>query len=266
MLKQVAMAIIVMVAIAVPARADLHYTMHTEARQITTADPVNPMFGMASDILMRTMFPDGATDTTYWISDKGVRVELTKATAFAPAGAVFLQLVDGTMLVLNPNEHTYWKLNLPAMTPTILMAMTRLNPQAAVVHTGEFDTIAGVRAEHITSTMTMELPLPPTGMPLPPGMPTSIATTTDSWNSDQYASYAALAKSTANMMGLGGLIPEGFMLKNVMRNSMMPGFEIESVVTSNSEEPAPADAFDIPADYKEIVAPMPLGIQPPPPR
>ena len=230
MLKQVVLGLAVVVAVAAPARADLHYTLHTEARQVPTADPVNPMFGMAGDILMRTMFPDGATDTTYWVvTDKGIRVELTKANAIAPAGAILLQLVDGAIIVLNPKERTFWKLNLPAMTPTILTAMTRLNPQAAVVHTGEFDTIAGVRAEHITSTLTMDLPSPPPG--LPPGMPTSIATTTDSWNSDQYASYAALAKSTATMMGLGGLIPEGFMLKNVMRNSMMPGFEIESVVT-----------------------------------
>ena len=45
-------------------------------------------------------------------------------------------------------------------------------------------------------------------------------------------------------------------MRHVMRNSMTPGVEIESVVTQIAEEPAPADAFEIPADYKEVSAPF----------
>ena len=58
------------------------------------------------------------------------------------------------------------------------------------------------------------------------------------------------------VIGVGALIPQGFIMRHVMRNSMTPGVEIESVVTQIAEEPAPADAFEIPADYKEVSAPF----------
>jgi hypothetical protein len=250
-------AALLLLTFASPLRADLHYTLHTEAKPIATTEPANPFFG---DLLVRMILPEGATDSTYWVSDKGIRVELTKANVIIPAGSVLLHLSGGTTVVMNPQEHSYWKLTLPEMPPQVFTAMSQLNPQAALVHTGEFDTIAGVRAEHITNTITMELPAPPSGVPLPPDMPTSVTLRTDSWTSDQYAHYAALAKSTVGLMALGALIPDGFTLKTVMRNSMMPSYEIESVVTSLSEEAAPADAFDIPADYKEVPAPTRLGM------
>ena len=78
----------------------------------------------------------------------------------------------------------------------------------------------------------------------------------DLWMADRYADYASLAQAAATMMGFGALIPQGFMMRHVMRNSMMPGVEIESVVTHIAEEAAAADAFEIPADYKEVSAPF----------
>lgn len=258
MLRQVALGVFVAAAIAAPARADLHYTMHSEARQIPTADTVNPVFAMAGDMLISTMFPEGPNDSTYWVTDKGLRVELTKANALMPAGSVLLHLVDGTMLVLNPKEKTYWKIAMPAVPPTVLAGMAQMTPDISTVHTGKFDDIAGVRAEQITSTVTIQLPVGPMGAP--PGMPTSITMTTDSWSSDRYAPYAALSQAMAAMFGFGALVPQGFTLKSVIRSSIVPGFEFESVVTSIREEPAPADALEIPADYKETPAPASLGM------
>ena len=107
MLSRFAIGVVLALALNAPAFADLHDTLHTEARQVTPADPVNPVFGMASDMLMRTMFPEGPTDATYWVSDKGTRVELIKGNVLAPAGAVLLNLVNVGVLVLNPKEHTY---------------------------------------------------------------------------------------------------------------------------------------------------------------
>jgi hypothetical protein len=254
----VARVFVVALAFAAPLRADLHYTIHTEVHPITPTEPVNPMFVMMGDTLIRMMFPDAATDSTYWVSDKGIRVELTKANAMMPAGSVLLHLADGTTLVMNPKENTYWKIALPTFPPQLLAGMPLVKPEISVVRTGEFETIAGIRAEHITSSIMMDLPGRP-GVEAPPGMPTSISMSTDSWTSDQYANYAALAQATTGMMGLGALMPPGFTLKNVMRNSIMPGYEIESVVTNIAEEPAPADAFEIPADYKEVPAPARLG-------
>jgi TonB family protein len=198
------------------------------------------------------MLPEGPTDSIYWISDKGTRVELMKASAIMPAGSVLLNLVDGTTVVMNPKDKTYWKLSVPQTLPQMAGILSQMNPQRSDIRTGEFATIAGVRAEHLTSSTTMDLPAPPPGIPMPPGMPTSITISTDSWMAEQYSDYAAVARTAATMMGLDALIPQGFMLKSVMRNSMTPGYEIESTVTEIREEPAPADAFEIPTDYNEV--------------
>jgi Domain of unknown function (DUF4412) len=244
-------------ALAVPSWADLHYTMHTEARQVTPTEPANTMFVMASDMMVQTMLPEGPADSIFWLSDKDTRIELTKANLMMPAGSVILHLADGTMALLNPKDKTYWKISIPQMMPPMMSALSQLKPEMSFVHTGEFATIAGIRAEHITSTSTINLPSPPAGTPVPVGMPTSITTSADLWMADQYANYSALARATAAMMGLDALAPEGFMLKSVMRISIFPEYEIESVVTEIKEEPAPADAFEIPANYMEMLSPFP---------
>lgn len=244
-------------ALAVPSWADLHYTMHTEARQVTPTEPANTMLAMAGDMMVQTMLPEGPADSIFWLSDKGTRIELTKANLMMPAGTVILHLADGTMALLNPKDKTYWKMSVPQMMPPMMGALSQLKPEMSFIHTGEFATIAGVRAEHITSRSTIDLPSPPAGAPVPMGMPTSITTSADLWMADQYANYSALARTTASMMGLDGLVPPGFMLKDVMRISIFPEYEIESVVTEIKEEPAPADAFEIPADYVEMLSPFP---------
>ncbi|HEV3216056.1 MAG TPA: hypothetical protein VGZ27_10060 [Vicinamibacterales bacterium] len=248
-------------ALAVPARADLHYTMHTEARQVTPTEDADAMLVMAGDMLVRAMFPEGPADSIYWLSDKGTRIELTKANVMMPAGSVMLHLADGTMAILNPKDRTYWKIPVAQMMPQMMIALSQMKPDVSFVHSGEFATIAGVRAEHITSRTTIDLPAPPPGAPIPPGMPTSITMSADLWMADAYANYSALASAPAAMMGLDVLVPPGFMVKSVMRISMIPAYEIEWVVTEIKEEPAPADTFEIPADYTEIPAPF-RGVAP----
>jgi hypothetical protein len=56
------------------------------------------------------------------------------------------------------------------------------------------------------------------------------------------------------MMALGGqkIADLGLALKTVMRGGMYGDQEIEMVVTKIGEEAAPADAFEIPAGYKEV--------------
>ena len=209
MLKHLIFGALSLFLAVVPARADLHYTLHTEARQVTPAEPVNPMLAMAGDIIVRTMLPDGPADSIYWISDRGTRVELTKANAVMPAGSVVLHLGDGTTVIMNPTEKTYWKIPLPQIMPEVFTALSQLNPQLSFVHTGEFATIAGVRAEHITSSTTMDVPSPPPGAPVPMGMPAAITMSADLWMADRYVDNASLAQAAATMMGFGALIHKG---------------------------------------------------------
>lgn len=57
------------------------------------------------------------------------------------------------------------------------------------------------------------------------------------------------------MFGMDELQAHGFIMRMVRRTSATPAYEVESVVTKIAEEPAPAGAFDIPVDYKEVVSP-----------
>src|ERR1700674_5486933 len=108
--KRIALGTLLGLGVAAPGRADLRYVMHTEARQVTLTEPVNAMLVMAADMVVRAMLPEGPSDSIYRVSDKGVRVEHTKASAMMPAGTVMLSLVDGTTIVINPHEKTYWQI------------------------------------------------------------------------------------------------------------------------------------------------------------
>jgi len=64
----------------------------------------------------------------------------------------------------------------------------------------------------------------------------------------------------ASMLGLDAMASQGFVMKNIVRGSILAGYELASVVTEIKEETAPADAFQIPADYKEVPSPTGLGL------
>jgi hypothetical protein len=257
-LKRIPAGLTLLILAAAPASADLHYTMRMEARKIPSSDAENPMLAVAGDIMVQFLLPDGPADSVCWISEKGMRMELAKASSMMPAGSVMLRLADGTVVVMNPHDQTYWRIPIPDVMPHALNALARLKPDVSTVHTGEFATIAGLHAEHVTSTTTMDLPLPPAAN-MPMSMPSTMTTSFDYWVADQYADYAQLAHAMPAMLGLGELLQDGFIVKTVARSSMFPGYELESTMIDLKEEPAPADLFELPADYKEVASPFPAA-------
>jgi Domain of unknown function (DUF4412) len=257
LLKRAGVLSVLLVALAAPAWADLHFTMRTEAHPVASSEPGIPMIGA---MMIKTMLPDGFMDTTYWVSEKGVRVQMDKAIAMMPAGAVMLRLANGAMIVMNPKEHSYWTLALPSTLPPQLMAgLAQMQPVTSVVHTGESMTIADVPTEHVVVTSSFNLPIPQGGQ-VPPGMPSAIITTMDLWVAPRYEAYGALMNQTIAIPAVFGMEApqaQGFIMRSVTHNSLLPGYDMETVVTKIVEEPAPADAFDIPADYKEVASPIP---------
>src|SRR3954470_20133227 len=111
-----------MLTTAAPAFADLHFTVHTEARPVSTSEAVSPFLAMAGDMLIKTMFPDGTSESTYWISNDGsTRIELTEGNAqlkMMPAGSVMLHLASGSTVIMNPTDKTYR--TLPDMAAALL--------------------------------------------------------------------------------------------------------------------------------------------------
>src|SRR4030095_14345004 len=162
------------------------------------------------------------------------------------------------IVTLNPKARTFWKTTVEQAA-----AMWRqLGIEPIITHkrTGEFATIAGLRAERIAFEWSMAFPLPPEEKTaLPPNAPAAMTMSGDLWVAvDRYKEYAARAVRTNSglaALGMFKLLEEGIVLRSVLRSASFGGQEIETTVTSISEEPAPASTFEVPADYKQVPRP-----------
>src|SRR3954462_2263320 len=98
------------------ASAELKYTLKTEVQKPEAqkteapASPApNPMLAMMGDALTRQLLPEGSATMTYFIGEKGTRIEFVNAAMGQAAGTVAIIQPDGTTLLLNPKDQTYWK-------------------------------------------------------------------------------------------------------------------------------------------------------------
>jgi hypothetical protein len=246
------------VLLSVPLHADLKYTMTIDmhASSVPVPAPASPVTAMLGRAIVSRMAPSGAVHTTVFVSDAGTRVEYGQAYLIIPAGGVTIARPDGTLVVLDPAHKTYWK------TAVSTMAASGLKPEVTVHRTGEHSKIAGVDAERATLAIRVPLPIPP-GAKMPAGLPTELSMSGDAWLSNRYKAYMRSATGLSGGMGLLGtetLASEGFVMKSILRGDVFGGEELEAVVTSIGETKAPAGAFDIPAGYTEVSAPVALPV------
>ncbi len=259
-MKNLLVALVTVTFVSVPLHAELKYTMHMEIKKgAAPAAPANPMLGIVGDAVMKQMVPDGAADLVYLVGDKAARVEYQQPAMGLPAGTINLLTNDGTMVVLNPNEKTYWKTTAAETTAKMKAAGVAI-PEVTAKRTGQFDTVAGAKCEVVTFDWKMALPIPEAARAtLPPDFPSTIAMTGDSCVTfDAYKPYADVINKGVNAMmaamGFDKIAQGGFPLR---QSYSMNGLEMRMTVTEISEGPAPEHAFEIPADYKEV--PMPSG-------
>ena len=257
-----ALTVVVLIAIACASlQAELKYTMKMEARDAATppAAPANPMLAMIGGMVLNTMAPPGGVESTVIVGERGTRTEYNKAYAMVPAGGAMITMPDGSSVVLDPAKKTYFKISSAAAMP--MMGQVK----ATVARTGEFATVAGVRAERAKLDIRMPLPVPP-GMA---GFPTELSISGDAWLAEQYTKYAAVSKSMASTMGAMGLeqmMAIGLPVRSIMRSELFGGKEVESIVTAIAEVTVPASTFEIPAGFTEVPAPMPAMPMPMPGR
>jgi hypothetical protein len=257
-MRKMFVALSLMAMISAPLRAELKYTTHLEVKK-SEAPPsgVNPMIGMMADSIMKQLVPEGAADIISMIGDKGARVEYVQAAMGQVAGSISLAKPDGTFIVMNPKEKTYWKTTSQALTAQV-QAAGLPTPEVNTKRTGKFDNVAGVKCEVVEFDWRLALPIPEQARAsLPPDFPTTIAMKGDSCTTtDQYQKYAEIAAKSAgammSAMGLDKITQGGISLRQSMQ---MMGFEMRSAVTSIGEEAVAETLFDIPADYKEVPAP-----------
>lgn len=251
--KLVVVTGLVLLAMA-PLNAEVKYTMHMEARMAAGAGS-DPMSQMAGGMLTQ-MFPAGGIDQIITSGEHGTRTEMKQAFANMKAGTVTLMAADGSMTMLDPTSKTYWK--QAAMAPDAAAAMAGLSPEVNITKRGEFETINGMKAEHLTLSMTMAIPgVDPSQ--LPPGMAPDISMTYDVWLTDAVKVSNGASALTATMLKQFGMsnvkeLSDGrMMLKGVITM-----FGVEIVMTTNgfTNGPVAADLFEIPKDYKEVPSPI----------
>ena len=262
MAKVFAAALAIVLSAAVSVEAELKVVAQTSTKAASSPLPTTPIaiHSTYGEMMLLLVAGNGPVETTSIIGDKGARIEYAQATLNLAAGSVALVQPNGDIAILMPKDRVYWRMTTKEMGE--MWAQLGIVPKISHKRTGEFMTIAGVRAERISFDWAMEFPLPPEVMAELKGAPTAMTMSGDLWvAADRYKSYASMAvrsNTTLASLGMIKLLEEGIVLRSVLRSSAFRGQEIETIVTSMTEEPAPANAFSIPAGYKLV--PRPSGL------
>jgi len=262
MMRKSFAALVLVLTVAAPLRADLKYTTHTELKPATAAEAEapNPMLGMLGGQMAQQLLPNGPADTVYIINEKGVRTEYVKGgMSMNPEGSISLTMTNGDLIQLNPKDKTYWKST--AQQLNAMMQATGMQPEVTVKPTEETATIAGVRTKRSTFAINIPLPIPEQmRSQLPAGFPTALTMSGEAWLAtapfEKYVAVSSKMAQFASGMGLNKLMENGIVMRQVLRSQVFGGQQLEVVVTKIGEETSPAGLFEIPADYKEVPSPI----------
>lgn len=247
--------VVTLAASAVPAAAELKFVMRMQV--VKLADPATPMGGAMGEAFKRYL-PEGGTETIYLIGPRGMRVESAQGGFGMPAGMVALLTASG-MVILNPAEKTYWKMDASDMTAALTAA--GISMQATVSPPSKGETILGVPTEKRSFAVQMEMAMlkeNPEMREQMAGLLKDMRIEGEIWTAaGRYQQYAdVLAKGTfARAMQVYGL--GDFTRQVIMRQTMRfgGGLEMRAEVVSIGEESVPASLFEIPKDYKEVPPP-----------
>jgi hypothetical protein len=261
-------AVVVLALCTAPLRAELKVTAKMAARQVANAPAGNDMiaamigpmvaqtYGGAEGIEMNvTVHEDGRVRTDYGASFLGM-----------PAGSVVILRADGTSVGFDPRTQTWWKMVDPLADPKAAEMLAQAKPEVSTKRTGEFATVAGLKAEHVSLAMQMVVPLPASAAQFPPQLlamiPKEIKADGHLWVSPAYPKFArgmtrAFVQGPLLAIGLDKPVHDlkEVIVRFVMNVSLLAGWELETVASKIVEEDVPDTVFDVPAGYKEI--PMP---------
>ena len=162
-------AIVVIGLCTAPLSAELKVTSKMVARQVAGAPAGNDMMAAMVGPMITQMYggADGVDMTVTMHEDGRMRTDYPKGFAGMPAGAVVILRADGSSV--------------------------GFDDKVATKRTGEFATIAGLKAERVSMTMVMAVPLPPGAENMPPEMmamiPKEIKVEGDNWVAQAHAKY-----------------------------------------------------------------------------
>jgi hypothetical protein len=246
-------AALFLAADAVPARAELRYTVKIDVtKSAAAATPMAAAIGQ----LITQIAPEGSLETIYVVGPRGVRAELSKAMGDIPAGTIVLWKPGSPkeLLLLNPATKTYTRTAVANAAETMAAAGIRLNPTVSGPADG--GAIAGIPTQKWTTKVAVDFAmaasLPPDARAAMAAMQRDGAATGEVWTAaGRFLDYAVIARKTgmADLLGATGLSTtkiNGFVMRQHLRAG---GHEVRFEVTKISEEAVPASMFEVPAGY-----------------
>lgn len=263
-------AVVVFALCAVPLRAELKVTSKMQARQVAAAPAANDIIAGTIGPMITQAYggPEGIEMTVTIHEDGRVRIEYAASFMGMPSGTVVIQRLDGTSVGFDGKAQTWWKMVDPLSDPKAVEMLAKSKPDVATKRTGDYTTVAGLKAERVSIAMQLALPLPPEAAQLPPQLlamiPKEIKADGHVWMTDAHAKYKsgmtrAFVTGPLSTIGLDKSVSDlqGLVVRFVMTVSLLAGWELETLVSKVAEEDVPDTVFDLPAGYKEI--PMPGG-------
>lgn len=261
-------AVVVIAVCTAPLRAELKVTGRMVARQVAGAPAGNDVIAAMIGPMITETFggPEGIEMSVTLHEDGRARTDYANSYLGMPAGSVVIQRADGTSVGFDPKTQTWWKMVDPLADPKAAEMLAQAKPEVATRRTGEFATVAGFKAEQVSLTMQMALPLPPEAAQLPPQLlamiPKDIRVDGRVWVTQDHAKYAkamtrAFVQGPLLTIGLDKPVSDlkALMVRSVMTVSLAAGWELETLASKVVEEDVPDTVFDVPAGFKEI--PMP---------
>ena len=263
-------AVVVFALCTAPLSAELKVTSKMVARQVAGAPAGNDMMAAMIGPMLTQMY--GGTEgieTILTIHEDGrMRTDYPAGFMGMPAGTVVIMRADGTSVGFDAKAQTWWKMMDPSSAPGMAEMLAQLKPEVSSKRLGEFATVAGLKAERVSMNMRMALPRPPGTENLPPEVlamiPSEIKMDGDMWVAPVHAKYTkgmlkALSQGPMAALGFEKMLGDvqGLTVRQVMRMSLLAGYELETLVSKVVEEDVADSVFDVPAGYKEIPMPTP---------
>jgi hypothetical protein len=264
-------AVIVFALCTAPLSAELKITSKMMARQIPGAPAGNDMMSAMVGPMITQLYggPQGVTMTVTMHEDGRMRTDYVESFVGMPAGAAIIMRPDGSSVGFDPKTQTWWKMDDPMSNPQAAALLAQMKPEVSTKRTGEFAQIAGFKAEKVTMTMVMPIPLPPEAAQMPPELlamiPKEIRIDGEQWVAPVHTKFMktmtkVLAQGPLAGVGLDKLLGDlqGISVRQVMRMSMLAGWELETLVSKVVEEDVADSVFEVPKGYKEVPMPTPI--------
>jgi hypothetical protein len=237
--------------------AEVKYTVRVEARKGTAGAEVDPMLTMLGNQILEATAPNGEVELKITLGNGVGRVEWSQEMPGIPEGAVLLQRRNGTRVMFNPADRTWWRVAVP----TLSALSARRRPIVTLTPSIETGTTAGPAATRTRVDIVIPFPEAQAGE-MVSGTPTELPLNGEIWVTSSLAKYVTPELQTFLGMGFLGVnaAPAGqFVLRQILRGPTFGEMELESIVTSVAEEALPASTFEVPQGFKEVTAPQAGG-------